>query len=393
MVLWGFLLVLPGALFVMRYSPRAGVSPFLAVSAYALFFAALVWVSRALVRRSDAGGESGTRPVLPRLPLLPLFLGFALFLAALVVIYMRIEPEALQIDRWSALDHFWNALSRGEYPYHSRSHLGSFISGFPGLFVLALPFWLLGDVGLLQFASLAAFFWLSICVFRRAGRVAFLLALLAGTPVFAYEMIVRSDLFSNMVVIAWVLYLTGKVVRSGDCGIWRLAGLAAVWGLLLSTRGVVIIPLTLAGFSLVRGRGLGRGALFGAMAAVFFAATLIPFYLWDPVFFADKNPYFVQSGYIPGWALAIVLLTTAGIGWSGRSATQLFAATGLLLFATVFGCFLLAVVRTGFVHVLWENGFDISYFALPMPFLLLEAGGVFFGTPTRDGASFAPVTD
>lgn len=372
--LWAVLLAFPGILFALRYGPRAGLPPQWAVTGYLFFFAVLVLAVRGLARLAEARDRL--------LPVLPVFAGLAVFAAALAVIYGRISPEALQVDRWSALDHFWNALAHGEYPYRHRSHLGSFISGFPGLFLAALPFWLLGDVGLLQFASLAAFVFLAILVLKRAGRVAFALALLAGAPVFAYEVIVRSDLFSNMVLVAWMLYGVDRVVRKGGCGAWGIAGFGAAWGLLLSTRGVVIVPLTLAGFALLRGGSAGRIALFGAAVAGIFAATLIPFYAWDPAFFADKNPYFVQSGYIPGWALALVLLATGWIGWRGRGASNLFASTGLLLFATVSGCFLIAVARTGWAHVLWENGFDISYFALPMPFLLLEAGRVFFaGSP------------
>jgi hypothetical protein len=136
----------PGALFAVKYGPRAGVSPWAALAGYLVFFVLHVGVAQWLSGRIPSGGGGRTL----------VWAGVAAYAAALFAVYLRIDPENLQIDRWSALDRFWDALVRGEYPY-VRTHLGSHISGFPGLFVVAFPFWLLGDVGLLQFAALAAF--------------------------------------------------------------------------------------------------------------------------------------------------------------------------------------------------------------------------------------------
>jgi len=65
---------------------------------------------------------------------------------------------AFDVDRWSAIHNSLVALFNGEYPYNAVTHLGGEIGGFPGLFILALPFTLLGEEGLLQvFAGLLFF--------------------------------------------------------------------------------------------------------------------------------------------------------------------------------------------------------------------------------------------
>ncbi len=64
------------------------------------------------------------------------------------------DGNSLKVDRWSAIDVAISALLNGEYPYTAIDHLNGRTSNFPGLLVLGIPFYLLGNVGYLQiFAS------------------------------------------------------------------------------------------------------------------------------------------------------------------------------------------------------------------------------------------------
>jgi hypothetical protein len=324
---------------------------------YLVFLVLHIGVARWLSGRIPSGG--GGRVLV--------WAGVAAYAAALFAVYLRIDPENLQIDRWSALDRFWDALVRGEYPY-VRTHLGSHISGFPGLFVVAFPFWLLGDVGLLQFAALAAFAALALRV-AGTSAVAFVLLLLAGLPLFVYEAVVRSELFSNMALAAWLLH-AGNRPRAFAGRSILLA--AAAWGLLLSTRAVTVLPLALAAFPLLRGRSFRVVVLSGIVLACTFLATLVPFYAWAPERFRDVNPYFVQSGAMPGWAIAVVLVGSLWLGFRFRAAPRLFAHAGAMLFVTVIVSWVIKSFRLGWATAIWNHGFDLSYFALPLPFLLLH---------------------
>ncbi len=373
------MLALSGGLFALKYAPRVGVPATAAAAMYLVVFClhcGTAWFGARVLQRS-------------RHPRVLLFLTLGVYIVAALFVYMRIDPMALMVDRWSALDYFLSSLLHGSYPYNADSHLGHPISGFPGLFLLALPFYLLGDVGMMQFAAFIGFAFLALRLSRdhtdavrgsstaaresssavRESSAAFVLLLLAGLPVFVYELAVRSDLFFNMTAVAWLLYLglQPKLVRGG-----RLLILAAAWGVLASTRGVVVIPFLLAVFPLLKGRKIGEVLAFGAVLIGTFVFTVLPFYLWDKAAFLSQNPFTVQSGYIPGWALALVLLLAVYLGYRYRAAPRLFMHTGLILFGTLLGCLLLKALQTGWTHTVWGNGFDISYFAIPIPFLLLH---------------------
>lgn len=356
---WAALVALAfsGALFAAKFGPRAGIPAAASLCAWLAAFAIWAAIAARLSPLLPAGGRGRAW----------VWAGVAAYAALLLVVYLRVDPLGLDIDRWSALARFWEALARGEYPY-GRTHLGSHISGFPMLFVAALPFWLLGDVGLLQFAALAAFAALALRVARGAGGAAFALLLLAALPLHAYEVVARSDLFSNMVLAAWLLHAGD---RPGAFAGKRILIAAAAWGLLLSTRAVTVVPLALAAFPLLRGRPARDVILSGTVLAAVFLATLLPFYAWASERFRDVNPYFVQSGAIPGWAVAIVLAASLWTGFRHRAAPRLFAHAGLLLFAAVFAAWTIRSFEAGWANAIWNHGFDISYFCLPMPFLLL----------------------
>lgn len=378
------MLALSGGLFAMKYAPRVGVSAPSATALYLVVFClhcGAAWFVARLLQRS-------------RHPRTLLCLTLGVYLVAALFVYVHIDPMALMVDRWSALYNFLHMLFQGTYPYAADSHLGHPISGFPGLFLLALPFYVLGDVGIMQFAAFIGFAFLALRISREASAAhirsttfvqtaAFAVLLLTGLPVFVYELVVRSDLFFNMTAVAWLLYLglqservLGARQRVHDAGQHmrgaRLLMLAFAWGVLASTRGVVAIPFLLAVFPLLKGRTICEGLAFGAVLVGAFAATVLPFYLWDTTAFLAKNPFIVQSDYIPGWALGIVLLLSVYLGYRYRAAPRLFMHTGIILFGTILGCLVLKALQTGWTHAVWGNGYDISYFAIPMPFLLLH---------------------
>ena len=143
---------------------------------------------------------------------------------------------------------------------------------------------------------------------------------------------------------------------------------------MLSTRGIVFIPLLLAASGLLRDRGFKAFVLFFATAGIMFLATLLPFYLWDPDHFRVYNPYDQQSGYIPSWALALVLAITCFVAFRCRNNLRPFLHTGILLYGTVLLCLILKAIKFGWVEALWGSHFDISYFSLSMPFLLIAWG-------------------
>jgi hypothetical protein len=122
---------------------------------------------------------------------------------------------------------------------------------------------------------------------------------------------------------------------------------------------------------LIRSQGFPRVFLFGLIAGLIAAATFIPFYLWDAEAFRIHNPFLVQAGYAPmtfflpvaGWALYL--------GYSDPAGDRRFRNAGLLIFSLITACFLRAAIIQGWHTAFYESGFDITYFTLPVPFLIL----------------------
>ncbi len=359
--LYGAIFAFIGALFTLKYGTRLHIFAVAAALIYPVFLALQIPVLAWMALRI----EKTSRPRLILIALLTAYLGAAL------AIYLRMDPYALKVDRWSSLDRVWTAIFHGVFPYPVASHLGHPISGFPVMFLLALPFYGLGDVGYMQFAALIGFVLLALLKFHETGRPVFLAGILIGLPVFEYEVFVRSDLFANMVAVAWLIHWSSPLERSQGA---KLFFWAAAWGLLLATRGIVLIPLILMTFHLLQNRGFKDWIGFGCVLSAVFFTTFLPFYLWNAILFWEHNPYNVQSGYIPTWALVMVLLIACFLGYRHRRNSRLYFHSGILLFSTVLLCLILKCLTFGWVDALWGSQFDNSYFSLCTPFLLLSMG-------------------
>jgi hypothetical protein len=346
-------LAFAGFLFAWKYASHLGLGPLFPATAYLVGFLALAWLIGKLPRR------------LFRRP----WLWVGAYMLAAVPPFLLVDPIALKVDRWSALTNFLGACLRGDFPYAKLSHLGHPISGFPILFLLAVPFYSLGDVGWMQFAALAAFAVLSR---REGGRpevASVAVLLLFAQPGFHYEVLARSDLFANMTVAAWCLYGSDGSGEERSKG--RFAAEACLWGALLATRGIAGIPFLLCAGAVFRKRGPAWASAFGLIAGLVAAAAFLPFYLWDPEAFRAHNPLSVQAGYAP---LACVLPVAGAafcLGYADSGGGRKFRNAGLLIFSLVTACFLRAAMGRGWEDAVNASGFDLTYFTLSMPFLIL----------------------
>jgi hypothetical protein len=286
-----------------------------------------------------------------------------------VACLIAVSPETLRVDRWSAMTAFNNAVLNGTFPYVERTHLGSPLWGLPAGYLVGLPFQWLGDVGSLQVAAFLLFVFACRRLYSDRYDVSPALALLATSPLFLWEVAVRSDLTSNALFVVLVLFL---------CELWRdrktpgrMAVLGGLMGLLACTRVVLLAPLTVylatyfrrdearAGLTLV-------GAATGAAAAI-----LAPFILWSPRLFADNNPFVFQMALSPVPLRVAVVVACLAAGLAARDFGTQCLAGGLVLLGGVAAAFCTRAVATGWARALFESGFDISYFDLSAPFLVV----------------------
>lgn len=341
-----WLIILTGALFIYKYGERAtGMGAVLALG-YVL--------STALVA-SLTLGSSGART---RVQYLGWGSGILLVVAG-VLVENFIPLTSLNVDRWSVIASFIDALSAGEYPYHATSHLGNPPGPMPIYFLIASPFYWLNQLALLAVAGyLAAIFW----IVRYATNPAAGLFLLMLSPFMYWEIGTRSNIFTYSLLVLWALetfYRKRTVAR------------AVLAGLLLSTRSVFGIS-----YLLYFGSLLWRGEpdrwhfiRLGAIAVVSFALTFLPLILIWPDSFWTMNPFIVQSTFLIPLPVVIMFLMAAACAAVFVERDRLCLLNGMLLWTCIliYSCY--HIVTRGFEAAIHDSVVDISYFLFAIPFL------------------------
>ncbi len=294
------------------------------------------------------------------------FYFFIVFL--LVILYtavmFHIDPLSTRVGRYPALYTFIHRLLNGDFPYV----LGQNISGFPFLFILIIPFYLIGDLGLFQIFSFVIF---SIIVHEKytQEKVSYIpLLLLILSPAFLYEVVVRSELFSNMVLVVLLFYIMERIKPVKSTKVLFLTGILA--GFLLSTRGIVLLPYLIFFIFYFRG-DIKSLIFFGLSAALGFLITFVPFLIWNKELFFANNPLLIQQSYIPNLLLAISVLLSILVAISVDSFKKIYLSITTVLFVVVFLCFILEISHISFKQGVFVS-FDISYFCFCLPYLLLS---------------------
>lgn len=360
---------LANGIFLSRYAARAMDSFWLVPIVYLIYLAGMLLFAPRILQRINRPGM--------------VFVGSVFgFVLALLFCMKQINPVDIIVDRGSAITAFCDRLVHGQFPYAARTHLGRQVSGFPGLFLVILPFYLLGDVGYFQLAALLV---LSFFLFKQASgfdQKIILLVLFGTSPIFLWECLVRSDLTANMILLLFILNWIKN--REENLSLRHTAIAGILCGLILLTRGIVLIPLLLYLNQILRRMNKARLALFIGTLGATVILLVLPFFLWDPSGFKLNNPLFVQSGYLPGWLLGIFLCVAFCLGFIIRTWEAFLRTAGYLLFGIVLVVLGMNIVEDGLAKaVLSREGFDLSYFAFALPFVLLSL----YSSPYSSGSS------
>ncbi|MCH8285554.1 hypothetical protein IIB79_03405, partial [candidate division KSB1 bacterium] len=251
------------------------------------------------------------------------------FSALVLWLLMRqFNPEEIQVGRYPALHDWIQRMLNGDFPYSSDvPH-----TGFPFWFLIAYPFYLLGDLGLLQIFCFVLFAFL-LETRQNADRIYKLqiIALLLLSPIFMYEIVVRSDLFSNMVIVLLYLNLCERYLSKFK---FSNIVLGFAGGLLLSTRAIVLIPFIIFFGHHFKTQPIKNSVYFVCSGGVGFVLTVIPFLIWDFASFLADGPFSRQSAYIQIWQLILVLVAAGVIAVTSAIPKSVYRNTAYLLFAT-----------------------------------------------------------
>ena len=260
---------------------------------------------------------------------------------------------------------------QGIYPYGQQTHLGGYGSPLPVWQLVHLPFYIIGNVGLSIFAIIGLF----IYTLNKTRGIQVALAatlLLILSPACWYEIAVRSDLITNIllvfIIVEWLMYHQISLTE-------RTIALAILSGLLLSTRLVAVIPLAVIyGYEFLT-MGWKKQGIFLGISLLTFGVTLIPFVLWkgSTLFFFEYNPFILQTRQGSGTALLIFIVIAVAITLYMKGDKQMrLPITGGLLTCLVTIAFLEKMWTENLWNELFAPTFDITYLSMALPFYLVE---------------------
>ncbi|MDE6271990.1 MAG: hypothetical protein K2M31_03180 [Muribaculaceae bacterium] len=281
---------------------------------------------------------------------------------------MRFVPlTAFTIDRWKIINLFWDSVRAGVYPYGMSTPVGNSLGASPVYFLIAYPAYATGWFELLPL-SVPWIWWFGFPRLNLQLRLTGLIFIFAS-PIFIYEILTRSTLLFNSILIAafcaWILS-----VKTWNWKIVILYGILG--GLLLNTRTVFGLPIAVAMLYLIRRRELSMRIICTAcmMAMTYIAVYVIFALFWSTAEVLTANPLTVQSEnlYPPLFMLIMIFIATVGGLVACRKNVLLFG--GVCMFIAVAAYIAIQISRHGCQAALLGKESDITYLAFCLPFIL-----------------------
>lgn len=352
------LLAFIGFLFFYKYGVRiSSLLPYVYVP-YAAAMAVFILFLNGIV-----AGKTATNTLL--------VISNIILLGTSFILFQYVGVKSLDVDRWSVITHYWDAYFDGQNPYSSRSHMGNYYGSYPFYFILNLPFYFIGEIGWAPVFSLFVFQAFVQYLFKDV-RVTFAALILSMAFLcLPYEITTRSTIFANSVYVmicAWFL------IKYWHTEKYKLLCLASfITGLLVCSRAIYGLVFLIAGLLMFRKVfTLQKFVILGAFSAI---GLLLPFfhlYILFPEDILIHNPIsFMTTHFVPTWFYLIYLVAAIVIGYFIRSREQFFFGSGIFLFFVI-ACYAVRYLYLeGWYNAIFDHHIDISYFFMPVPFLII----------------------
>lgn len=298
-----------------------------------------------------------------------IYMMFFLFLVGSGFVFYKIPVETLNVDRWSVITSFWDNFFKDEYVYFAKSNMDNHPGPMPFYYVLALPFYFLGELGWYSVLGLLLFYFILIYS-KIAFEIRFLfLLLILISPFYLWEVMTRSNIFLNGSLVLFSIVFLFQSFKKNYSSKLILNGI--IIGLLLSTRNVYVIPYIVVFLFALKSNRIKflETVYIGIVSVVVFALTFVPF-VWNHIAdFMTMNPFIIQSGYLmpTEYSLFCVLLSF-GSFWFCKEENDVYFFSGLLLFFPIVLHYLYQMSLYGFIETFFNSRADISYFILCIPF-------------------------
>lgn len=294
---------------------------------------------------------------------------------SIILLLCNIDKESVRVDRWSAVTYFIDGCLSGTYPYGMHTHVSdtNYPSPFPIWYVVNLPFYIMGDVGIGLVFFILLFVFTVQYFYKSENKTLFLLSLLLLSPAYWWEIYVRSDSVSNVILVFCCIIWYHNRQKSMQTDFFKTA---IIFGLLLSTRLTAAQPIALYFFpQYMKLNGIKKIYYFLAFATVLLI-TFLPFIFWDTeswIFFR-RNPFLTQTSVGNGWTLLtmIVLGIILSYQWKKEKNFNSYSFyIGVFIFIFISLSNIMLVFNYGIKDSLFlDSQYDISYYNLSLPYII-----------------------
>lgn len=296
-----------------------------------------------------------------------------LFFTVSVYLNYKVDGYSLNVDRWSAMEVGIKAMLSGEYPYNIPDHMGRESSNLPMLIILGIPFYLIfGSVGYLQSFIFLFFSYLIVKVFKNYKERLALLIILFLSPSYLWEVYVKSDMFSNFVVVLGFIFLMwNNFIKENKL---KLGWASVLTGLVFLTRLSAVIPIILLLFKKFYQFSIKEKINFALIFTLTLSGVLYLFFhnasSFDLIF--EHNPLTIQGAKQPLILSLSYIILALILSFKIKSFSDVIYWAGVLLFICVFAPFVMFLVQYGYDDVVINSSFDLSFFNMSMPFVLMS---------------------
>lgn len=310
----------------------------------------------------------------------------SIFFLFSIYLNYKVDGNSLNVDRWSAMEVGIKAVFSGQYPYNIPDHMGQESSNLPVLMMFGMPFYMLfGSVGYLQSFSFLLFSYLIYKIFEDYRQRLAVMLLLLLSPGYLWEVYVKSDLFSNFIVVAgftyliWNKFLVNNNLKPGTVSFFTV--------LILLTRLSTVIPLIILLFKKFYHFSSKEKVIFITVFILAGSGIVYLFFHNAPDFniIIHHNPLMIQSTKQPLLLSFSYILLAFIISFRVKTFYQVMAWTGILLFICVFVPFILFFIEYGYTDMITNSFFDLSFFNMSMPFIMLALGLGIFKNKYKEG--------
>ncbi|WP_395073729.1 hypothetical protein [Flavobacterium sp.] len=358
-----FKIVLLGVnlLFVYKYSVRQNFIPAgLYMLVFILIFTPILFMNNFEIKFVDKFNLKKIYKIASVLIALVLF----------VIIY-NIDGNKLNVDRWSAMDVGIEALLNGNYPYTATDHLNGRTSNFPGLLLIGIPFYLLGNVGYLQIFTFLLVCYTLYNYLEIIKAIRFMIVLLVS-PAYWWEIFAISDLLSNVIIIfCFIIYVNQNFKNN----IYKYPIiLGVVSSILVLTRGIIWIPMILflfRDFWFLKNLSKMKFFIsFSITTLLLILSVIVSCPSYDLL--KKYNPLLLQTSNLPKYIHIIAILLPFYFSFKiNKFEVDFFKFTSILMFVPVLLAFILKFNRYNFNEIIVDLRFDLSYLTVIFPFMII----------------------